>query len=226
MSLYVRQLLAVLWKDLMVELRTRERLLAMGAFAVLSAVLFDFGLDRSVVRPENVVSGLLWMTVVFSGLLGVGRTFDLESRDAALQGMLLTPVPRDVIYLGKTLGNFVLLYAIALLILFVFQLFFDLDTGGNLGLIAATLGLGALGFVAIATLFAAVSSGTRMGETLLPILVFPLLAPVVIYGTTATGRLLAGRPLAEVAGNLRMLGAFALVAIAGGAILFRFVVED
>jgi heme exporter protein B len=65
-----------------------------------------------------------------------------------------------------------------------------------------------------------------MGETLLPILVFPLLVPMVIYGTTATERLLAGRPLAEVAGNLRMLAAFALVALAAGATLFRFVVED
>ncbi len=88
------------------------------------------------------------------------------------------------------------------------------------------LGLGALGFVALGTLFAAVSSGTTMGETLLPILVFPLLLPMVIYGVGATARLMAARPLAEVEGNVRMLGAFAVMALAAGAMLFRYVVED
>jgi heme exporter protein B len=88
------------------------------------------------------------------------------------------------------------------------------------------LALGALGFVALGTLFAAVSSGTTMGETLLPILIFPLLLPMVIYGAGATSRLMAARPVAEVEGNVRMLGAFAVMAVAVGAMLFRFVVED
>ena len=88
------------------------------------------------------------------------------------------------------------------------------------------LGLGSLGFVALGTLFSAVSSATTMGETLLPILVFPLLLPMVIYGAGATARLMAARPISEVEGNVRMLGAFALMAVAAGAVLFRFVVED
>lgn len=226
MRLYLSQLLVIVWKDLVIELRTRERVVAMGAFAVLAAVLFNYALDQALVRPQDVAAGLLWMTIVFGGLLGVGRTFQLESQDEALQGVLTSPVPKDAVYLGKTLANFVLLYVVALLVLFVFWLFFDLELGGSQVVLAAVLALGVLGFVALTTLFAAVSSGTRMGETLLPILVFPLLVPMVIYGTTATGRLLAGRPLAEVAGSLRMLAAFALVALAVGASLFRFVVED
>jgi len=92
--------------------------------------------------------------------------------------------------------------------------------------LALALGLGSLGFVSLGTLFAAVSSGTRMGETLLPVLVFPLLVPMVIYGVGATGRLLALRPVTEVAGSIRMLAAFAVMALGAGAFLFRFVVED
>jgi heme exporter protein B len=83
-----------------------------------------------------------------------------------------------------------------------------------------------IGFVALATLFGAVSSATRLGDTLLPILLFPLLLPVIIFGVGATGRLLLDRPLVEVEGQIRMLGAFGLAAMAVGAALFRFVVEE
>ncbi|MGE0159387.1 MAG: heme exporter protein CcmB [Gemmatimonadales bacterium] len=226
MNVYVRQVGTIVWKDLLLELRTRERIAAMGAFAVLAGVLFNFSTDTSLVRPQDIAAGLIWMTLVFDGLLGIGRTFHLESEDGALQGVLMSPAPKDAIFIGKTISNFALLYFVALLVLGVFMLFFGLEIGSSPLALLLALALGSLGFVAIGTLFAAVSSGTRLGETVLPILVFPLLVPMVVYGAGATGRLLAGRPVAEVAGNLRMLGAFALVALGAGAVLFRFVVED
>ncbi|MEQ8329066.1 MAG: heme exporter protein CcmB [Longimicrobiales bacterium] len=223
---YLTQVYAIVWKDLLVEVRTRERLAAMGAFAVLAGVLFNFAMDWTAVRPQDVASGLIWMTLVFGGLLGLGRTFHLEAQDGAFLGVLTSPTPKDAVFLGKTLANFVLLFVVALLVLGVFAVFLGLGLGPHPGTLVLSLGLGALGFVALGTLFSAVSSGTHMGETLLPILVFPLLVPVVIYGVSATSRLLAGRPLTEVEGNLRMLAAFALVAVAAGAGLFRFVVEE
>lgn len=223
---YLSQIYALLWKDLLLELRTRERVAAMGAFAVLAGVLFNYSIDTTAVRPQDMAAGLIWMTVVFGGLLGVGRTFHLEAQEGAIQGVLTSPAPKDAVFLGKTIANFLLLFVVALLILGVFALFFGLELGNSPGMLVFTLALGALGFVAVSTLFSAVSSGTHMGETLLPILVFPLLVPMVIYGVTATSRLLAGRPPAEVAGNLRMLAAFALVAVFVGAGLFRYVVEE
>jgi heme exporter protein B len=226
MSVYMRQVGVIVWKDLLLELRTRERIAAMGAFAVLAGVLFNFSTDTSLVRPQDIAAGLIWMTLVFDGLLGVGRTFHIEGEDGAMQGLLMSPAPKDAIFLGKTLSNFALLYVVALLVLGVFMLFFGLRIGSSPGALLLALALGSLGFVALGTLFAAVSAGTRLGETVLPILVFPLLVPMVIYGAGATGRLLAGRPVAEVAGNLRMLAAFALVALGAGAALFRFVVEE
>ena len=226
MSVYLSQVLAIVWKDLLIELRTRERLAAMGAFAVLAAVLFNFSIDATATRPQDVAAGLIWMTLVFGGLLGVGRTFHLENQDGAMQGVLTSPTPKDAVFLGKTLANFVLLFVVSLLVLGVFMLFFSLELGTSPAMLVLVLGLGSLGFVALGTLFAAMSSGTSMGETLLPILIFPLLLPMVIYGVGATTRLMAGRPLLEVEGSVRMLAAFALVAVAVGATLFRFVVED
>ncbi|MDX1493611.1 MAG: heme exporter protein CcmB [Longimicrobiales bacterium] len=226
MSCYLGQIAAIVWKDLLLELRSRERVTSMGAFAVLAGVLFSFSIDTTVVRPQDVAAGLIWMTLVFGGLLGVGRTFHLEAEDGAFQGVLTSPAPKDAVFLAKALANFVLLYLVSLLVLAVFALFFGVSLGENMGWVVFVLGLGSLGFVALGTLFAAIASGTSMGETLLPVLVFPLLVPMVVYGVGSTDRLIAGRPLAEVEGNIRMLGAFALAALAVGAVLFRFVVED
>jgi heme exporter protein B len=225
-KVYLRQLTAILLKDLALELRTRERLGAMAAFAVLAAILFHYSIDSSQTRPQDVAAGLVWMTIVFGGLLGVGRTFQLEAQDGAMQGVLTSPTPKDAVFLAKTLANFIMLYAVAILVLGVFTLFFGLRFAGSMGAVLLVLALGSLGFVALTTLFAAVSSGTSMGETLLPVLVFPLLVPMVIYGVGATSRLIAGRPFAEVEGNVRMVGAFAVLAVGVGAMLFRYVVED
>ena len=226
MSVYLSQISAIVWKDLLLELRSRERIASMGAFAILAGVLFNFSIDTTTVRPEDVAAGLVWMTLVFGGLLGVGRTFQIEAQDGAMQGILMSPVPKDAIFLAKVIANFVLLFTVSLLVLGVFALFFGMDVSANLGWVVLVLGLGSLGFVALATLFAAISTGTSMGETLLPILVFPLLVPMVVFGVGSMGRLIAGRPFSEVEGNVRMLGAFALGAVAAGAVLFRFVVED
>lgn len=223
---YLRMLGAVIWKDLVVELRTRERFAAMAGFTVLVGILFNYAVDPTVVDPQGIAAGMVWLTVVFGGMLGLGRTFHLEEDEGAFQGLLLSPIPRDALYLGKVIANFILLALVTVLVFGVFALFFDLSFGRAPGALAAVVGLGIMGFVAVGTLFSAVAARTTMGETLLPILVFPLLVPVVIYGVTATKSLLAGLPVAEVGGALRMLGAFALAALAAGAILFRHVVEE
>ena len=166
------------------------------------------------------------MTIIFGGMLGLGRTFHLEEEEGAFQGILLSPIPRDALYLGKVVANFLLLALVTALVFGVFSLFFGLDIGDHPFALAGVVLLGILGFVAIGTLFSAISARTAMGDTLLPILVFPLLIPLIIYGVTATSRLFQGLPVSEVDGNIRMLGAFAVVALAAGAGLFRYVVEE
>jgi heme exporter protein B len=223
---YLRQLYAIIWKDVVVELRTRERVAAMGGFTVLVGILFNYAIDPTVVEPQAIAAGLIWLTIVFGGMLGLGRTFSLEEEEGAFQGILLSPIPRDAIYLGKVAANFIILTVVTALIFGVFALFFGLEFGGQPVALTGVVLLGILGFVAIGTLFSAISSGTTMGDTLLPILVFPLLIPLVIFGVTATSSLFAGLPVSEVDGNIRMLGAFAAVALFAGAGLFRFVVEE
>ena len=226
MSTYIGLVWTIARKDLLVEFRTYERLTAMGAFVVLIGVLFNFSIDTAVVRPQDIAAALIWITIIFGGILGMGRTFRLEEQDGALTGILQSPIPLDALYLGKVLGNFILLSVMVALVFIVFGAFFNLQFSGNRVTLFWVVALGVLGFVSLTTLFSAMATRSSMGESLLPVLVFPLLVPVVVYGTTATDRLFAGRPLVEVSGNLRMLAAFAIIFTVAGAGLFRFVIEE
>jgi heme exporter protein B len=223
---FLMQLWIVAEKDLRVELRTRERFAAMGAFVVLTALLFNYAVDRTVVHPGRIAAGLIWMTLVLAGLLGLGRTFELEKEDGAFQGLLAAPLPREALYLGKVLSNAVLLSVVTLLTVAVFALFYQVQLPRNPFPLAGVLLLGVLGFAALGTLFSGITAGTRMGETLLPVLLFPLLVPVVMFGSSATATLLSGFPASEVVGNLRILGAFTLISLTAGVTLFRFIVEE
>ena len=226
MTTYMGLVWAIARKDLLVEFRSHDRLTAMGAFVVLIGVLFNFSIDTTVVRPQDIAAALIWMTIIFGGMLGMGRTFSLEEQDGALTGILQSPIPLDALYLGKVLGNFVLLSVMVVLVFLVFGLFFSLTFEGSLGILVGVVAFGVLGFVSLTTLFSAMATRSSMGEGLLPVLIFPLLVPVIVYGTTATQRLFAGRPFAEVDGNLRMLAAFAIGSTVVCAWLFRFVIEE
>ena len=226
MRTYIGLVWAIARKDLLVEFRTLDRLTAMGAFVVLIGILFNFSIDTTVVRPQDIAAGLIWMTIIFGGMLGMGRTFSLEEQDGALTGILQSPIPLDALYLGKVLGNFVLLSMMVALVFGVFGMFFGLTFAGSLVSLVGVVASGVLGFVALTTLFSAMTTRSSMGEGLLPVLIFPLLVPIIVNGTTATNRLFAGRPFAEVDGNLRMLAAFAIGSTVVCAWLFRFVIEE
>jgi heme exporter protein B len=222
---FLVQVLAIAGKDLRLELRSRERLTSMLVFAILVAVVFNFALDPAV-RAGAVAGAMLWVTILFTGLIGLGRSFQLEREQDALTGLLLAPLDRSALYLGKLLANLTLLVASEAIIVPVFALFFQLELGRAPGALALVVVLASVGFMALGTLFSAISGSTRMGETLLPVLLFPLLLPVVIFAASATQRLLLGRPFAEVSGSVRMLGAFDIVFLVVCALLFGSVVEE
>ncbi|TVP75660.1 MAG: hypothetical protein EA352_07715 [Gemmatimonadales bacterium] len=226
MRSWLRQVGVVAGKDLRVEFRTRERVVAMGAFVVLVALLYNYAVDRTTVHPRDLAAGLVWITFLLAGLLGLGRTFELEKEDGALQGLLSAPIPHSAIYMGKVLANTILLVAVTALTLGVFAFFYQVTLPRNPLPLLGVLLLGVTGFSALGTLFSGITAGTRMGETLLPVLLFPLLVPLVVFGASATSLLLAGFPAAEVGGSFRILSAYALLALTAGVGLFRFIMEE
>lgn len=222
---FLAQVWTVARKDLLLEARSRERLLSMGTFAVLVAVAFSFAVDPTV-RAASIAGAMVWVTILFAGTLGLGRSFALEREAEALTGVLLAPVDRGALFLGKWLANLVIMLAVEALIFPVFALFFNLSFRGSLGALLAVVVLATAGFLALGTLFGAIAAHTRLGETLLPILMLPLLAPVIIMACAATQRLLAGRPVADVASQLKMLLAFDLVFLFVCTAIFDAVVEE
>jgi len=225
MRSFFAQMWAVARKDLLLEARSRERVVSMATFAVLVAVVFSFALDPAV-RARSIAGAMIWVTILFAGTLGMGRAFALEREADALTGILVSPVDRGALFLGKWIANLLVVLAVEAVIFPVYGLFFGLPYGRALPGLVAVVVLATLGFIALGTLFGAVVAHTRLGETLLPVLLLPLLIPVVIFAASATQRLLAGRPIDEISSQLRMLAAFDLVFLFVCTAIFGAVLEE
>jgi heme exporter protein B len=222
---FLRQVSIIAAKDLTLELRSRGRIASMLVFAALVAVVFSFALDPT--EPARRVGGaMIWVTVILAALLGLGRAYTVDREEDALTGLLLTPVDRGAFYLGKVGANLALLLATEAVIFPVFGLFFQLQLWRPLPALALVVLLASIGVVALGTLFGAITGSTRLGETLLPVLLLPLVIPVIIYAASATQRLLVGRPFAEVTGSLKMMLAFDIVFLVVCTLVYPAVVEE
>jgi heme exporter protein B len=183
--------LAILWKDLVTEWRSRERLVAMLLFALLVVLVFHFAFDPA--RPASArlpLSGLLWVTVLFTAILGFNRAFALELENEALSGLALVPTDRGWIFLGKALANLVLLGVAQLAIVVLFRWTFGFDVGSVAWPLAGILGLGSLGLCTLGTLFGAISARTRFRELMMPLLFLPIAVPILVGAVQATNGLL------------------------------------
>lgn len=221
-----RSSVAIATKDLKVEFRTGGRLMAMAAFVVLAGVLFSFSLDSAQIEARSLAAGLIWLTVIFASTVGVGRTFHLEDEDGAFRHLLLSPASRTAVFAGKMVANLVLVWITTALAFVTTILFFGITAPGPVGAHLTVLVPGTIGLVAVETLFSRISSHSRLGDTLLPVLTFPLLLPMVFFGSTASARLFLGRPWPEVSGPVRILWGFAIGAVMVSGLLFSQVAED
>jgi heme exporter protein B len=187
----VSVLLAILWKDLVTEWRSRDRVTAMLLFSLLVVVVFHFSLPGGATRATQASApGLLWIAYVFAALLGLNRSFSLELENDALSGIALSPVDRGWIFLGKAAANWVILVATQAVTGAAFALVFEVDLLPVLPPFALVVALGSLGLCSVGTLFAAVAVRTRFREVMLPLLLLPLLVPVLLGAVRATAALL------------------------------------
>jgi heme exporter protein B len=187
----VNVLLAVFWKDLLTEWRSRDRLLAMGTFAALVVIVLYFAAPPGVgSEARRHVPGLLWVAYVFASVLGLKRAFALELENEALSGLALAPADRGWIFLGKAAASLLLLLIVQAGAALVFALAFDVAIAPVALRFAAVAFLGALGLCSIGTLFAAIAVRTTFREVMLPLLLLPLLVPVLLGAVRATSALL------------------------------------
>ncbi len=222
---FLRHAGAILWKDLVTEWRSKEALSAMFVFALIALMIFNFALDLSPVETKSVAPGILWVAFVFAGVLGLNRSFAREKDQGNLEGLMLAPVDRGAIYVGKLASTLATLFAVEAVALPLFAAMFNVALP-VLPLLVPLL-LGSVGFAAAGTIFAAMAVNTRLREVLLPLLLLPILVPVVIAAVKASGTVMEGRGLFSEAGHwVGLLVAFDVIFFTLSLLLFEFVLEE
>jgi len=213
-------------KDLVVELRTKSAFLSVLVFALLGLVIFFFAWDPTAVPAMDLAPGVLWVTFTFAGLLGLHRSFGVEMQDRGIDALLVAPVDREAIYLGKALANTIFVTAVLVVAVPAVAIFYNLPFGRSLQALGLVAVLAAIGLVAVGTLFSAMAVNTRMAELLLPMLSLPFFVPVVLTSAQASTQLLAGRPFAEALPWLKILIAFDIVFAVACTVAFPHTLEE
>ncbi|MEO8636507.1 MAG: heme exporter protein CcmB [Gemmatimonadales bacterium] len=213
-------------KDLRLELRTRTSIVSAAVFAALVLIVFNFARDPTAVATIDLAPSVLWVTIAFASVLAMNRGFLVERENAAFDGLLLAPVPREALYLGKFLANFAFVVLVEAIALPLFVLFFNLDIAHALGGLVLTMLLATMGFVAVGTIFSAMVVKTRFAELMLPVLLLPFMVPPLILAVKTSVPLFSGRPLSEVVDGLRFLAIYDIVFITLALLLFPAVVDE
>ena len=217
---------AIVWKDLTSEFRTREMLSSMLIFAFLTIIIFVFSFDPSKTLVKEVFPGIIWVSFIFSGILGLNRSFLNERSNDCLLGLMLCPVDRSAIFFGKMIGNFIFMVIMELISLPVFAILFNYQIKfSDVGALVLIIFLGTLGFIASGTFLAALAANTRNSEILLPIILFPLIVPVVLGAVRATAAVLQGAPAADWLMWLKLMSAFDAIFLVVPLVLFEYVLE-
>jgi heme exporter protein B len=213
-------------KDLRIELRTGEILITTGFFSLLVSVMTSLSFYLDNVTSRLVAPGVLWISIAFSGVLAMGRSWQRERDHDTMRGLLLSPLPRPAIFLGKALGIFAFLTFVELLLVPIIAVLYQLDLVAVWAPVMTLVVLGTIGFAAAGTLFAAMGVRTRTKELVLSVVLFPLVSPALLAGVVATREVLAGASLADVQNWMRLLLAFDLIFVVVGALLFGPLTSD
>jgi len=221
---FLRQVLAIVQKDLAAELRTKENLSAMVVFALLVLVIFNFAFELQGVDITALGSGVLWVAFTFSGILGLGRSFAAEKDKGSLEGVLLSPVDRGAVFLGKAISNFLFITVMEAVTLPLFALL------NNVAIpwfpLVPYIVMGTIGFAAVGTLLSAVASSTKMREVMLPILLFPVSIPLLMAAVNLAKGALQMRDFADVSNWFSILLVYDVIFLVVAFWVFEYVVEE
>jgi heme exporter protein B len=217
---------ALLKKDLLIELRSKEIVISMAAFGVSVILLYSFSFNESPRTFSIFASGLIWMVFLFISVLGLHRSFSLEKEFDAIGLILSAPVDRSLIFLSKWVSGFLFLLIAQIIIVPLFWLFLDLDIPEQIGLWLLIFIMTDLGIAAIGSLVAGITLRARMSEVLLPILLFPLVSPLLIAAVKSTDAILMGLPFEEWKIWAAIIFTFVITFSVTGVLIFEYVSEE
>lgn len=218
------KVIAIAWKDAVSEMRTREIVSSVLVFTLLVIVIFNFAFGTSREVMDLVAPGVLWVTFAFAGILSLNRAFIPEKEQGCLEGLMVCPVSREAIFIGKMLGSLLFMLIIEAIALPIFAFLFNLPVL-SLQVVVITV-LATIGFVSVGTLFSALSVNTRAREMVLPILFFPVVVPVIIGAVLATAAALSGASWTELASRLQIIAVFDIIFMVVSILVFGYVIEE
>lgn len=220
--------LAVAWKDLRAELRNRQTVAAMLLFALLSVLIFSFALELERNAREAGAAGIMWVTIIFSGMLGLGRSINREVEQGNLDGLLLAPVDRSAIYFGKLISNFILMAVVGFVLLIPLTILFNVSPFAlrAFPMLSLVMILGVLGYAGVGTLIASMAVYAKGRDVLLPVLLLPIALSVIVPAVRATRDLLGGDSFAQISNFFSLLVILNIVYITLAYLLFDFVIEE
>lgn len=221
---FFRQVQAIIAKDLAAELRTKENLSAMLVFSLLVLMIFNFAFQLKGVDMATLGPGVLWVAFTFSGILGLGRSFASERDKGSLDGILLAPVDRGAILVGKASANLIFILVMEAITLPIYVILFNAALPW-FPLVAYIL-LGTFGFAVVGTLLSAVAASTRMREVMLPVLLFPVMVPLFISAVNISSAAFAGQPFSDYSTFFNLLVAFDVIFSVVAFLVFEYVVEE
>ena len=217
----MKKALVIIWKDVLSEARAKDLLTSFILYALLAMLIFYFALSPDIV--DDAAAGVLWVAFTFAGMLGLSRSFFLERERGGIDGLMLCPVGREVVFLGKVGSGFLFMFVAELVIMPVFSIFMNLPLFmPRLVLVAFLV---TIGFVSLGTLFAAMAASTRAQELMLPLLFLPTAVPLIIAAVESSALVLAGAPWGEITSWLQMILAFDAIYFVLAIFAFPYVLE-
>lgn len=221
----MKPITAIVFKDIVIEMRSKESISSMLMFGILVLVIFLFAFESRGLEKGMVGPGELWVAYSFAAILGLNRSLAMEIDNDCLQGLLLAPLGRGELYIGKVASNFAFMMIAELVVLPVFFILNNLNFDRRFFGIAGVSVLGTLGIAAVGTILSTISGNTRMKEVMLPILQIPLTVPVVIAAVEATSQIMNNEK-PEISAWLTILAGFSIVYLTVSYLVFEFAVEE
>ena len=215
---------AIIWKDLVAELRSKELVSAMLVFAVIVVVVFNFAVELRLELARQTAIGFLWITILFAGMLGLNRSLAREKDRGCLDGLLLAPMSRGMIFVGKMVGNLVFILAVEIVVVPLFVFLFAVPFLQPRFLLVILLGT--VGFAGVGTLLSAMAVHTRARDVMLPIILLPVTIPLVLAAVRASRMVVDGRAALEFWPWAGIMIAYDVIMITISYLTFDFIVEE
>lgn len=226
MAEVLRQAWTIAAKDLKLEFRSPTAFLSSLAFTALVLAIFHFAWDPTAVAAIDLAPGALWITLSFAGLLALNRAFALERENRTLEGLLLSPLSRPALYVGKALSNLIFLGMVEAVAVPLFALFFNIPLLPVLAPLVLVVVLATIGFVGVGTLLSSIAVNTPFAELMLSLLTLPFLVPPIMTAAQITARLLGGRPFSEMSFLFKLIVSYDIVAVVAAFLIFEFTLDE